>query len=111
MAGVTIRGELDEIGPMAYGCWRFAGTDVAAARTKIETALEVGMTLIDTADIYGYDGSAPAPGGGFGGAEELLGQVLADTPGLRDRMVLATKGGITPPVPYDSSSALPPRRM
>ena len=43
-------------------------------------------------------------GGGFGDAEELLGRVLADTPGLRDRMVLATKGGITPPVPYDSSS-------
>jgi aryl-alcohol dehydrogenase-like predicted oxidoreductase len=104
VAAVTIRGEFGEIGPIAYGCWRFAGTDVAAARTKIGTALEVGMTLIDTADIYGYDGSAPAPGGGFGAAEELLGRVLADTPGLRDQMVLATKGGITPPVPYDSSS-------
>jgi predicted oxidoreductase len=61
------------------------------------------MTLIDTADIYGYDGSAPAPGGGFGEAEELLGRVLAATPGMRDQMVLATKGAITPPVPYDSS--------
>jgi len=89
---------------MAYGCWRFPGTDVATAREKIETALEVGMTLIDTADIYGYDGSMPAPGGGFGEAEELLGQVLDATPGLRERMVLATKGGITPPVPYDSSA-------
>jgi len=96
-------GVLDDIGPIAYGCWRFAGTDVATARGKIETALDVGMTLIDTADIYGYDGSAPAPGGGFGAAEDLLGLVLAATPGLRDRMVLATKGGITPPVPYDSS--------
>ncbi len=36
-------------------------------------------------------------------AEELLGRVLTDTPGLRDLMMLATKGGITPPVPYDSS--------
>ena len=95
---------LGDIGPIAYGCWRFAGTDVAAAREKIETALECGMTLIDTADIYGYDGSEPAPGGGFGAAEELLGRVLAATPGLRERMVLATKGGITPPVPYDSSA-------
>jgi predicted oxidoreductase len=100
---VTNEGGLGGIGPIAYGCWRFAGTDVATARAKIETALEVGMTLIDTADIYGYDGSAPAPAGGFGAAEELLGQVLSETPGLRDRMVLATKGGITPPVPYDSS--------
>jgi predicted oxidoreductase len=96
-------GELGEIGRIAYGCWRFAGTDVATAREKIETALEVGMHLIDTADIYGYDGSEPAPGGGFGDAEDLLGRVLDATPGLRDRMVLATKGGITPPVPYDSS--------
>jgi predicted oxidoreductase len=105
VAAVTTRGELGEIGPIGYGCWRFAGSDVATARTKIETALEVGMTLIDTADIYGYDGSAPAPGGGFGEAEDLLGRVLADTPGLRDQIVLATKGGITPPVPYDSSPA------
>ncbi len=103
MTGVTSDGALDGIGPIAYGCWRFAGTDVAAGREKIETALECGMTLIDTADIYGFDGSAPAPGAGFGAAEELLGRVLAETPGLRDRMVLATKAGITPPVPYDSS--------
>lgn len=103
VASVTRNGVLDDIGTLAYGCWRFAGTDVATAREKIETALEVGMTLIDTADIYGYDGSAPAPGGGFGAAEELLGLVLSATPGLRDRLVLATKGGITPPAPYDSS--------
>lgn len=98
---------LADIGTIAYGCWRFAGTDVAAGRTKIETAVDCGMTLIDTADIYGYDGSGPAadPSTGFGAAEELLGHVLAGTPGLRDRMVLATKGGIFPPVPYDSSSA------
>jgi predicted oxidoreductase len=100
---VTSDGVLGDIGAIAYGCWRFAGTDVAVAREKIEAALEVGMTLIDTADIYGYDGSAPAPGGGFGDAEALLGRVLATTPGLRERMVLATKGGIIPPVPYDSS--------
>jgi predicted oxidoreductase len=34
----------------------------------------------------------------------LLGEVFAENPGLRDRMVLATKGGITPPTPYDSSA-------
>ena len=32
-------------------------------------------------------------------AEELLGRVLAADPGRRSRMVLATKGGILPPVP------------
>ncbi|MEZ5231001.1 MAG: aldo/keto reductase, partial [Acidimicrobiales bacterium] len=41
-------------------------------------------------------------GTGFGLNEEILGKVLAAHPGLRDRMVLATKGGIRPPVPYNS---------
>lgn len=86
------------VGAVAYGCWRFAGTSIEDAREKIACALDHGMTLIDTADIYGF--GEPA---GFGGAEALLGEVLASTPGLRNRMVLATKGGITPPVPYDSS--------
>jgi predicted oxidoreductase len=80
--------------------WRFAGADAASARRRIEAALEIGCTLFDTADIYGY-----ATPDGFGGAERLLGQVLRAAPGLRQRMVLATKGGICPPVPYDSSAA------
>jgi predicted oxidoreductase len=88
------------VGPVAYGCWRFAGQEPAAAHELIETALDRGFTLVDTADIYGFDGT-----GGFGDAEELLGRVLAATPGLRDRMVLATKGGIRPGVPYDWSAA------
>lgn len=86
------------VGTIAYGCWRFAGTGTTEAKRKIEVALSVGMTLIDTADIYGFGEAA-----GFGGAEELLGQVLRETPGLRKQMVLATKGGITPPTPYNSS--------
>jgi predicted oxidoreductase len=88
------------VAPIAWGMWRFAGAGVAHGRTLIEAALEAGVTLFDTADIYGFDGS-----GGFGDAEALLGQVFAESPGLRERMVLATKGGITPPVPYDSSPA------
>jgi predicted oxidoreductase len=32
-----------------------------------------------------------------------LGQVIQAEPGLRERMVLATKGGIRPPLPYDQS--------
>ncbi len=91
-------GSLGTVGPIAYGQWRADTDDVDTARRLVETALDAGMNLIDTADIYGYDGD-----GGFGTVEELLGRVLASTPGLRDRMVLATKGGITPPTPYDSS--------
>ena len=84
---------------MAWGMWRFAGRSVADARALVDAALESGITLFDTADIYGFKGS----GDGFGDAETLLGQVFAEAPGLRDHMVLATKGGITPPTPYDSS--------
>jgi len=86
------------IGPISFGCWRFAGNTLADAEALISTSLEVGFSLIDTADIYGFDGTS-----GFGEAEELLGRVLAAQPGLRDQMVLATKGGIRPGVPYDWS--------
>ena len=86
--------------PIAYGCWRFAGTDVATARAKVEAALQAGIDLFDHADIYGVDG-----GGSFGDAEALFGKVLADAPELRERMTIATKGGIVLGRPYDSSPA------
>ncbi len=81
--------------PLAWGCWRFAGTPLREAREKIEAALAVGIDLFDHADIYG----------GEGAAEDLFGRVLAETPGLRRRMLLATKGGIVQGVPYDASPA------
>ncbi len=87
-----------EVGPLSYGLWRFTTPDLDHAQRLIETALEAGMNLMDCADVYGFDWG----GTGFGTVEELLGRVLARAPGLRDRMVLATKGGIRPPIPYDS---------
>jgi len=87
-----------KVGVIAYGNWRFAGSTLEEADEKIRTALDYGMNLIDTADIYGF--GEPA---GFGGAEERLGEVLSMDKGLREKMVLATKGGIIPPRPYDSS--------
>lgn len=89
------------IGPLGFGCWRFVSFQVDQPQQVIETALDQGMNLIDTADVYGLDWG----GTHFGEAEELLGTVLNAAPQLRDRMVLATKGGITPPTPYDSSAA------
>ncbi len=86
-----------QVSPIAWGMWRFGHSSVADGQGLIEAAMAAGVTLFDTADIYGFDGS-----GGFGDAELLLGQVLKAAPGLRAKMVLATKGGITPPVPYDS---------
>jgi predicted oxidoreductase len=88
-----------EIGPLAYGCWRFTTDDIGAATKLIATALDAGMNLVDTADVYGLDHG----GTSFGACEKLLGKVIAANPDLRARMVLSTKGGILPPVPYDSS--------
>ncbi len=89
------------ISPIAWGMWRLAegGRSAEEAAQLVHAALDAGITLLDTADIYGFNGS-----GGFGDAEALLGEVLAAEPGLRARMVLATKGGIMPPLPYDQSA-------
>jgi predicted oxidoreductase len=80
--------------------WRFAGQSEGEATRLVHAVLDSGITLFDTADIYGFDGS-----GGFGDAEALFGKVMAADRSIRDRIVLATKGGIMPPLPYDQSSA------
>lgn len=88
-----------QIGRLAYGCWRFSGTPISDARAKISAALEIGANLIDTAAIYGFGKQ------GFGGAEAALGDLLDADKGLREQMVLVTKAGIHPPIPYDSTKA------
>lgn len=89
------------VSPIAWGMWRLAenGRTPADAAKLVHAALDAGINFLDTADIYGFDGSA-----GFGDAEALLGEVLAAEPVLRERMILATKGGILPPLPYDQSA-------
>ena len=63
------------------GCNNFGRrVDVDGTRAVVDAAIEAGITLFDTADIYG-DG---------GGSEELLGEVLQ---GRRDTVILATKFG------------------
>jgi predicted oxidoreductase len=88
------------VSPLAWGMWRFRGTDTPAAARLVHAALDTGLTLLDTADIYGPDNGEP-----FGAAEALLGEVVAREPALRGRMVLASKGGIALGVPYNSSAA------
>jgi aryl-alcohol dehydrogenase-like predicted oxidoreductase len=55
--------------------------DTAQARTVVDAALDLGVNLIDTADVYGN----------AGGSETILGQVLE---GRRDDVVIATKFGM-----------------
>ena len=86
------------VAPIALGTWRMVG-DKTGARAALEAALEVGFNMVDTADVYGLDWG----GRGFGAVEELLGTVLAGAPSVRESIVLVSKGGIIPGVPYDSS--------
>lgn len=70
-----------EVGPIGFGAMSFAGyygsaEDAEGIRT-IHRALELGITLIDTAETYGD-----------GVNEEMVGRAIADR---RDRVVLATK--------------------
>ena len=87
-----------QVSPLAWGMWRFAGDDVAAAQARCEAALAAGINFFDTADIYGPDNDEP-----FGASEALLGRVFKAAPELRRQIVLASKGGISMGVPYDSS--------
>ena len=88
------------VSPIAWGMWRLAegGRSAAEAAALVHAALDAGINFLDTADIYGFNGTS-----GFGDAEALLGEVLSAEPALRGQMVLATKGGIMPPLPYDQS--------
>jgi aryl-alcohol dehydrogenase-like predicted oxidoreductase len=70
-----------EVSVVGLGCNNFGGrVDLEGTRAVVDAALDVGITLLDTADVYGNKG----------GSESLLGDVLE---GRRDRVVLATKFG------------------
>lgn len=92
-------GDLQLVGPLAFGTWRFTNSDLGHRQELVGAALDHGLNLFDTADVYGLDWN----GSGFGSVESALGEVLSRDRGLRDKIVLATKGGIRPPTPYDSS--------
>jgi aryl-alcohol dehydrogenase-like predicted oxidoreductase len=88
------------VSALAWGNWRLCGDDVSAVVTLLHAALDAGIDLIDTADIYGPDNNEP-----FGASEALLGRAFASDASLRDKFTIATKGGISMGVPYDSSAA------
>lgn len=77
---------------MLYGCMGLGGSwdpgpygpaDIDAAEAAVAAALDIGITTFDHADIYRH-----------GKAEAVFGEVLARTPGLRERITLQTKCGI-----------------
>ncbi|MBA9006282.1 aldo/keto reductase [Thermomonospora cellulosilytica] len=76
------------VGAVGLGCmpmsWAYnlAERDDEASVALIREAVELGVTFLDTADVYG-----------LGHNETLVGRALS---GLRDRVVLATKVGLRP---------------
>jgi aryl-alcohol dehydrogenase-like predicted oxidoreductase len=70
-----------EVSVVGLGCNNFGSrVDEAGTRAVVDAALDAGITLFDTADVYGNRG----------GSETFLGKALQ---GRRDRVVLATKFG------------------
>jgi len=70
------------LGTWAIGGFMWGGTDEREALETIRTALEQGITRIDTAPAYG-----------FGTAEELVGRALTQY-GKREQVIVATKVGL-----------------
>lgn len=88
-------------GRYGLGLWRFTHESIDVADRLIHAAVDCNITLLDNAAVYGGNWG----GTGFGAAEELLGAVLRRSPVLRSQVIVATKGGITPGIPYDQSPA------
>jgi aryl-alcohol dehydrogenase-like predicted oxidoreductase len=70
-----------EVSVVGLGCNNFGILDVEASRRVVGRALDAGVTLFDTADIYGNRG----------GSESQLGEILGNR---RKDIVLATKFGM-----------------
>ena len=70
------------LGTWAIGGWMWGGnTDLDESIRTIRSAVERGITLVDTAPVYG-----------FGRSEEIVGMALSG--GLRERAIIATKVGL-----------------
>jgi myo-inositol catabolism protein IolS len=73
-----------EVSEVCLGTWAIGGRDWGEVKDEqsieaIRTSVELGMTFIDTADIYGH-----------GHSEEVVGEALR---GIREKVILATKVG------------------
>lgn len=72
------------VSEIGLGCWNFAGaygpTDEAESRQTLKTAIDEGVTFLDTASVYG-----------MGLSEEIIGRFIKDNPG---KFAIHTKGGL-----------------
>ena len=82
IADLTPRPSRIALGTWSMGGWMWGGSDEREAIRTIHAALDHGVTLIDTAPVYG-----------FGLSEEIVGRALADG-GRRKNALIATKAGL-----------------
>lgn len=83
---------MGKVSRVGLGTWQFGSREwgygdryaSGAARDIVQRALDLGVTLFDTAEVYG-----------FGKSERILGEALGDR---RDKVVVASK--ILPVVPF-----------
>ncbi len=80
--GAPLKASPIALGTWAIGGWMWGGTNEAEAIRTIHAAVDCGITLIDTAPVYG-----------FGRSEEIVGKALAEG-GRRKRVLIATKVGL-----------------
>jgi aryl-alcohol dehydrogenase-like predicted oxidoreductase len=80
LSNSEVRISVISFGAWAIGGWMWGGADEKDAINALETAIDLGMTSIDTAPMYG-----------FGKSEKLVGQVIHDK---RDKVQILTKYGL-----------------
>ncbi len=77
-----------EIGAIGYGAMSFSDmygpTNEAASHAILDACRDLGVTHLDTANVYG-----------MGKSEKAIGTYLKANPGARDEFVIATKATIT----------------
>lgn len=77
---------------VALGCMRMTDITKSEADALVKKAIDLEANFFDHADIYGG-----------GECEEIFGSILHDNPGLREKMLIQSKGGIVPGKMYDNS--------
>lgn len=91
MNRIQLSSNAPEFSQMAYGTWRILSGDLSIQdiNARLNRCVELGITTIDTAEIYGvYE------------VEEAVGKALALSPQLRDQLEIVTKAGIYVPCDF-----------
>jgi hypothetical protein len=84
-----------KVSALGYGCWEMGGTygafDEQEVIEAVNHALDLGVTLFDTALVYGLDPNRPVESPGAGSSEVLLAKALGTR---RKDAIVVTKGGL-----------------